>query len=94
MFPIMMTNFLSLSGNENRVYGMLQKGIKKSIISKKLGVDRKTVYNLSVRMENEIDFKNRKQKGGIPRLTPEQKKLKKLLTMAPVNMDSMLIYGH
>ena len=55
-------------------YDMLRRGMKKSVISKKLGVDRKTIYNWSVRMENGIDFKNRKQKGGISRLSPEQKK--------------------
>lgn len=65
-------------------YDMLRQGMKKSVISEKLGVDRKTVYNWSVRMEDGIDFKNRKQKGGISRLSPEQKKkLKEIIDNGP-----------
>ena len=59
---------------------MIEKAMKNSVISKALHVDRKTVYNLTLRMENDIDWKRRKQKGAKSRLTNNQNgKLKKII---------------
>jgi len=61
-------------------YDLIRKGMKKSEISKMLHVDRRTVYSWTIRMENNIGYRNRKQKGQESRLSEEQKKkLKKIL---------------
>ena len=39
---------------------MLKKGMKKSVISKKLGVNRKAVYNWSVKLKQSGDWHDRK----------------------------------
>ncbi len=58
---------------------MLKKGMKKSVISKKLGVNCKTVYNWSVKLEHGGDWHDRKQPGSKSKLTKDQKeKLKNL----------------
>ncbi len=68
---------------------MLRKGIKKSVISKKLEVNRKTVYNWSVILEKGGDWNDRKQPGSKGKLTKEQKdKLKKIIDCGP------RIYGY
>ena len=61
-------------------YEMIEKGMKNSVISGELHVDRRTVYNWRLRMEKDIDWKRRKQKGARSRLTNDQKeKLKKII---------------
>lgn len=76
-----------LSENEwkrKKGYSMLKDGLKKSEIAEKLHVDRKTVYNWSVRMEKDLDWKNRKQRGAKSRLSAEQKReLKKIIDAGP-----------
>lgn len=63
---------------------MLKKGMKKSVISKKLGMNRKTVYNWSVKLEQSKDWNDRKQPGSKSKLTKEQKeKLKKIIDSGP-----------
>ncbi|EQB68450.1 MAG: Transposase-like protein [Thermoplasmatales archaeon Gpl] len=42
-------------------FEMLKKGVKKSVISKKLGVNRRTVYNWSIKLEQSEDWHDRKQ---------------------------------
>ncbi|EQD55576.1 ISXoo2 transposase [mine drainage metagenome] len=65
-------------------YRMLENGLRKSEIAKKLRVDRKTVYNWSARMEKGIDWKNRKQRGAESRLSAGQKcDLKKIIDAGP-----------
>jgi len=65
-------------------YEMLKSGFKKSEIARKLHVDRKTVYNWSVRMDRDIHWKDRKQKGAKSRLSREQKLvLKKIIDAGP-----------
>lgn len=54
--------------------------MKKSVISRKLGVNRRTVYNWSLRPEKSEDWRDRKQPGSKSRLTKDQKeKLKKII---------------
>ena len=67
-----------------RGFEMLSKGMKKSVISKKLGVDRKTVYNWSKRMESDRDWKDHKSGGRHQKLSKEQKeKLKDIINDGP-----------
>lgn len=77
-------NLSEIEWKRKHGYEMLREGKKRSVIAAKLGVDRKTVYNWSMRMEKGIDWKNRKQKGAKSRLSPEQKgKLKKIIDSGP-----------
>ncbi len=70
-------------------FEMLRKGMKKSVISKKLEVNRKTVYNWSVKLEQSGDWHDRKQPGSKGKLTENQKeKLKKIIDSGP------RIYGY
>ena len=63
---------------------MLKKGMKKSVISKRLGVNRKTVYNWSVKLEQSGDWHDRKQPGSKSKLTKDQKeKLKRIIDGGP-----------
>ena len=65
-------------------FEMLRKGMKKSVISEKLEVNRKTVYNWSVKLEHNSDWHDRKQPGSRSKLTEEQKeKLKKIIDSGP-----------
>ena len=65
-------------------FEMLKKGMKKSVISKKLGVNRKTVYNWSIRLEKSEDWHDSKQPGSESKLTKDQKeKLKKIIDSGP-----------
>ena len=65
-------------------FEMLRKGMKKSVISEKLEVNRKTVYNWSVKLEHNSDWHDRKQPGSRSKLTGEQKeKLKKIIDSGP-----------
>ena len=65
-------------------FEMLKKGMKKSVISKKLGVNRRTVYNWSLRLEKSEDWRDRKQPGSKSRLTKDQKeKLKGIIDSGP-----------
>ena len=52
---------------------MLRKGMKKSVISKELKVNRRTVYNWSLILEKGGDWHDRKQPGSRGNLTKEQK---------------------
>ena len=65
-------------------FEMLKKGMKKSVISKKLGVNRKTVYNWSVKLEQSGDWHDIKQPGSKSKLTKDQKeKLKRIIDGGP-----------
>ena len=65
-------------------FEMLKKGMKKSVISKKLEVNRKTVYNWSVKLEQSGDWHDRKQRASKGKLTEDQKeKLKKIIDSGP-----------
>jgi len=65
-------------------FEMLKQGMKKSVISKKLEVNHKTVYNWSVKLEQSVDWHDRKQPGSKGKLTEEQKeKLKKIIGSGP-----------
>lgn len=65
-------------------FEMLKKGMKKSVISKKLGVNRRTVYNWSLRLAKSEDWRDRKQPGSKSRLTKNQKeKLKEIIDSGP-----------
>ena len=67
-----------------RGFEMLKKGMKKSFISEKLGVNRKTVYNWSVKLEQSGDWHDRKQPGSRSKLTKDQKeKLKRIIDGGP-----------
>lgn len=69
-------------------FEMLRKGMKKSVISEKLEVNRKTVYNWSVKLEHNSDWHDRKQPGSRSKLTKEQKeKLKKIIDSGPRAYD-------
>ncbi len=58
--------------------------MKKSVISKRLGVNRKTVYNWSVKLEQSGDWHDRKQPGSRSKLRKDQKeKLKKIIDGGP-----------
>ena len=76
-------------------FEMLKKGMKKSVISRKLGVNRRTVYNWSIKLEQNGDWHDRKQPGSRSKLTKVQKeKLKKIIDSDPRSMDMILICGH
>ncbi len=67
-----------------RGFEMLKKGKKQSVISKRLEVNRKTVYNWSVKLEQSGDWHDRKQPGSKSKLTKDQKeKLKKIIDCDP-----------
>ena len=69
-----------------RGFEMLKRGKKKSEISRRLGVDRKTVYNWSVRIERERDWEDKKPYGRPEKLTKEQKdRLKTIIDSGPRN---------
>lgn len=65
-------------------FEMLKKGMKKSVISRKLGVNRRTVYNWSIKLEQNGDWHDKKQPGSRSKLTKVQKeKLKKIIDSGP-----------
>ena len=65
-------------------FEMIRKGMKRSVISEKLCVNRKTVYNWSVKLEKTGDWHDIKQKGAQSKLNGEQKKrLKEILDSRP-----------
>jgi len=65
-------------------FEMIRKGMKRSVISEKLGVNRKTVYNWSVKLEKTGDWHDIKQKGAQSKLNSDQKKkLKEILDSGP-----------
>ena len=72
-----------------RGYEMLCQGMKKSVISMKLGVNRKIVYNWFKRIENDCDYRSRKKTGRKSHLSGEQKEtLKKIID------SGALVYGY
>ena len=76
-------------------FEMLRKGMKKSVISEKLEVNRKTVYNWSVKLEQSDNWHDRKQPGSRCKLTEEQKeKLKKIIEAVPGHTVMIQTCGH
>ncbi len=53
---------------------LLRSGMKQAHVARKMGVNRRTVYDWKKRVENDQGFRNRKKKGRNSRLTDDQKK--------------------
>jgi transposase len=52
---------------------LLRSGIKQAQVARKMGVNRRTVYDWKKRVDDDQDFRNRKKKGRNSRLTDKQK---------------------
>ena len=65
---------------------LLRSGTKQAHVARKMGVNRRTVYDWRKRMDNDQDFRNRKKKGRNSRLTDDQKKrLKEIIDNGAVS---------
>lgn len=65
---------------------LLRMGTKQAHVARKMGVNRRTVYDWRKRMDNDQDFRNRKKKGRNSRLTDDQKKrLKEIIDNGAVS---------
>jgi transposase len=59
---------------------LLRSGMKQAHVARKMGVNRRTVYDWKKRVDNDHDFRNRKKKGRNSRLTDKQKEeLKRII---------------
>ena len=59
---------------------LLRSGMKQTAVAKKVGVNRRTVYEWKKRIENDHDYRSRKKAGRKSRLSVEQKEtLKKII---------------
>jgi transposase len=68
---------------------LLRSGMKQTAVAKKVGVNRRTVYEWKKRIENDHDYRSRKKAGRKSRLSVEQKEtLKKIID------SGALAYGY
>ena len=65
---------------------LLRSGMKQAQVARKMGVNRRTVYDWKKRIDNNQDFRNRKKKGRNSRLTDKQKEeLKRIIDGGATN---------
>ena len=65
---------------------LLRSGMKQAQVARKIGVNRRTVYDWKKRVDDDQDFRNRKKKGRNSRLTDKQKEeLKRIIDGGATN---------
>ncbi len=73
---------------------LLRSGMKQTAVARKVGVNRRTVYEWKKRIENDHDYRSRKKTGRKSHLSVDQKEtLKKIIDSGALAYGYPRIYG-